>query len=72
MLTVNPKECATILSENGFGIGYDKICEGLRQGIFSFGVAFKMPSEQWAYIIYRKDLQNYIEAHGGTMEAPMQ
>lgn len=65
-LTITPAEAAEILTKCGFGIGYDKIAEALRKGgIFPFGVAYEMPSQQWAYIIYRKDLYDFIRAHGG-------
>lgn len=65
-LTLTPAEAAEILSGCGFGIGYDKLAEALRKGgIFPFGTAYKMASGQWVYIIYRKDLHDFIRVHGG-------
>lgn len=72
-LTCVPQEAAEILNKHGFSIGYDKLTQGLRldasrpraDRVFPFGEAFKMQSESWAYIIYLKDLYDFIRQHGG-------
>lgn len=67
-LTITPQEACDRLQAAGFKIGYDKLRIGLQQGIFPFGSTIRT-GKGYEYILYRSDLNDFIQAHGGSGES---
>ncbi|MEG0764302.1 MAG: hypothetical protein RR424_10815 [Oscillospiraceae bacterium] len=65
-------ECREALTRCGLTIGQDKLSVGIQQGVFpEFARAVDMhrPGNKgnFEYIIFKKDLQDFIKAHGGDV-----
>lgn len=75
--TCNLTEAVEMLRESGFGITKDLLGRGLQEDrekaandrIFPFGVAVQVTehSRRFSYIIYTKELRDFIEIHGGKV-----
>lgn len=63
-LTLSLLETTKRLSEAGFKIGYDKLRAGIIAGVFDFAVSFETGNAP-VFVIYAKDLEKFIEQHGG-------
>ena len=59
--TVTPREAAEMFQQAGVPIGVDTLQDGLKQGVFPFGVAIER--SRWVYIIFRKDITEYLRCH---------
>lgn len=73
-LTVTVEECREILVDAGISIGYEKLVTGIRCGTFpEFSRCIDMRKEDghgnYEYIIFKNDLLNFIESHGGNAGA---
>ena len=74
-LTMDPKEAVAVLRAAGFNIGYPKLRDGLKQDTllgtqaFPFGKAIQMEGGGWEFVIYHKDLRDFIQQHGGVIES---
>lgn len=64
-LTITPKEATERLTNAGIRIGYDKLRQGLKQGKFPFGFTVDMEAGHTEFIIFSKDLDDFIRQHGG-------
>lgn len=64
-LTITPKEATERLTNAGIRIGYDKLRQGLKQGKFPFGFTVDMEAGHTEFIIFSKDLDDFIRTHGG-------
>lgn len=67
-LTITPKEATERLANAGIRIGYDKLRQALRQGKLPFGFSVEMETGHTEFVIFAKDLDDFIIAHGGTLE----
>ena len=65
-LTITPKEAVDRLSCAGIRIGYDKLRQALKQGKLPFGFSVDMEAGHTEFVIFSKDLDDFICAHGGT------
>lgn len=64
-LTITPKEAAERLRNAGIRIGYDKLRQGLKQGKFPFGFTVDMEGGKTEFVVFTKDLDDFIRQHGG-------
>lgn len=72
-LLMSISECREALTRCGLTIGQDKLSAGIQQGVFlEFARVVDMhrPGSRgnYEYIIFRKELREFIEAHGGNIE----
>ena len=58
IITLNPKEAVQLLHSYGMSIGRERLCAGIRQGVFKFGDFIQMEGEE--YIIYLALLERWI------------
>lgn len=63
-LTLTLNETTNRLAEAGFKIGYDKLRAGIIAGVFDFAVSFETGHAP-VFVIYAKDLEDFIVRHGG-------
>lgn len=66
-MTYNLNECVEKLSLSGFPIGNEKLKQGLIQGKFSFGFAIEGTKGNYDYVIFKKDVEDFILMHGGEV-----
>lgn len=64
-LTITPKEAVQRLSNAGIRIGYEKLRAALKQGKLPFGFSIDMEASQTEFVIFSKDLDDFIQQHGG-------
>ena len=64
-LTITPKEATERLTNAGIRIGYDKLRQALKQGKLPFGFTIDMEAGHTEFVIFSKDLDDFIRAHGG-------
>lgn len=64
-LTITPKEATERLTNAGIRIGYDKLRQALKQGKLPFGFSVDMEAGHTEYVVFAKDLDEFIRAHGG-------
>ena len=64
-LTITPKEAVERLSKAGIRIGYEKLRAALKQGKLPFGFTVDMEAGHTEFIIFSKDLDDFIRQHGG-------
>ena len=67
-LTITPKEVVRRLSNAGIRIGYDKLRQALKQNKVPFGFSVDMEGGHTEFVIFAKDLDDFIVAHGGKLE----
>lgn len=67
-LTITPKEAVQRLSNAGIRIGYDKLRQALKQNKVPFGFSVDMEGGHTEFVIFAKDLDDFIVAHGGKLE----
>ena len=65
VLTITPKEATERLTNAGSRIGYDKLRQALKQGKLPFGFTIDMEAGHTEFVIFSKDLDDFILAHGG-------
>lgn len=65
---IKPKETVKILKARGFSITEVKLGMGLRQGVFPFGDAVKMPGGEWSYTIYTPLLEKWIAERSAMVD----
>ena len=66
-LTLSPAEAAEKLDNAGFKIGYEKLRRALIQGKVPFGFAIETDRGGHDFIIFKRDLDDFIQAHGGEI-----
>lgn len=64
-LTTTPQNAVERLSAAGFKIGKEKLCAALVQGKLPFGFAISMEGGRHEYVLFSKDLDDFIQEHGG-------
>ena len=64
-LTITPKEAVQRLSNAGIRIGYNKLRAALKQGKLPFGFTIDMEGGKTEFVIFSKDLDDFIRQHGG-------
>lgn len=64
-LTITPKEAVQRLSNAGIRIGYDKLRQALKQNKVPFGFSVDMEGGKTEFVVFTKDLDDFIRAHGG-------
>lgn len=64
-LTITPKEATERLTNAGIRIGYDKLRQALKQGKLPFGFTIDMEAGHTEYVVFAKDLDEFIRQHGG-------
>ena len=64
-LTITAKEATERLAMAGIRIGYEKLRAALKQGKLPFGFSIDMEAGQTEFVIFSKDLDDFIRQHGG-------
>ena len=64
-LTITAKEATDRLAMAGIRIGYEKLRAALKQGKLPFGFSIDMEAGQTEFVIFSKDLDDFIRQHGG-------
>lgn len=64
-LTITPKDAVDRLAACGIRMGCTKLCAALTQNKVPFGFALEMEAGKHEYVIFAKDLDDFIRAHGG-------
>lgn len=64
-LTITPKEAVQRLSNAGIRIGYDKLRQALKQNKVPFGFSVDMEGGKTEFVVFTKDLDDFIRQHGG-------
>ena len=64
-LTITAKEATDRLAMAGIRIGYEKLRAALKQGKLPFGFTIDMEAGQTEFVIFSKDLDDFIRQHGG-------
>ena len=59
--TMTPEQAATKLRELGMRTSPARIRQGIRDGIYPFGMAIRVSERRIEYEIYRKQLDEWIE-----------
>lgn len=72
-LTVNVQECCEIMSNAGIPIGCDKLRIGIQRDAFpEFSRCIDMRTEDGRgnceYMIFKRDLLDFIKSHGGYIQ----
>ena len=59
--TVTPREATEMFQAAGIPIAVTTLQDGLKQNKFPFGIAIEC--KNWVFLIYKKDLEEYLAAH---------
>lgn len=64
-LTITTQEAVDRLASSGIRIGLTKLRAALAQGKVPFGFALEMEAGHTEFVIFSKDLDDFIRSHGG-------
>lgn len=74
-LVISPQKASEYLTYSGMRIGRELVCNGIDNGVFDFGIRIDVrdgPKYKSYYKIFKKDLFDFIEEHGGTLRPEWQ